>query len=60
MTKPTPRADLVKAVSEATSIVNEAIPLNDGMREALWRHASAMRAAALPVIVRELLDCEVE
>lgn len=60
MTKPTPRADLVKAVSEAKTIVSEAIPVDADSPEAWLREALTMRAAALPVILRELLDYEVE
>jgi hypothetical protein len=60
MTKPTPRADLVKAVSEAQAIVAEAIPIDDDIPEAWRQEALAGRAAALPVILRELFDFEVE
>ena len=52
MVNPTPRSELVKAVSHARSIVAEAIT---GLDDA----SNLMRAAALPVILRELLDVEV-
>jgi hypothetical protein len=57
MTKPTPRSDLVTAVREAWGIVDEAIPAESDMEED-ERH-EMLRAAALPVILRELLDVEV-
>lgn len=62
MTKPTPRADLVKAVGEAWDIVIDAMPddtdpdLDADRREEIVM----MRAAALPVILRELLDYEIQ
>lgn len=58
MTKPTPRADLVKAVSEAAAIIEEALPLE--YVGTMQPDRPALRAAALPVILRELLDYEVE
>jgi hypothetical protein len=61
MTKPTPRADLVKAVEEAWEIVIDAMP-DDTEEGAPYEHRQevvTMRAAALPVILRELLDVEV-
>lgn len=48
------RSELVQAVAEARAIVEEAIPGDPGDRP-VW----ALRAAALPEILRELLDNEV-
>ena len=60
MTRPTPRADLVKAVSEALGIVFEAIgPEHTTSRGDAHQELLTLRAAALPVILRELLDVEV-
>jgi hypothetical protein len=59
MTKPTPRSDLVDAVSEAWAITADAIPIDPDHTEQYQREAITMRAAALPVILRELLDVEV-
>jgi hypothetical protein len=57
MTKPTPRSDVVKAVSEAAAILDEALPLE--YVGAGQPDRPALRAAAMPVILRELLDVEV-
>jgi hypothetical protein len=59
MTKPTPRSDLVKAVSDAKSILDEAIPLAFAVTDDINEGRSMLRAAAMPVIPRELLDVEV-
>lgn len=58
MTKPTPRADLVKAVTEAAAIVDEALPLE--YTGPMQPDRGAFRAAAFPIVLRELLDYEVE
>jgi hypothetical protein len=59
MTRPTPRADLVKAVSEAAAIIDEALPIDSDLPEAWHQETVALKAAAMPVILRELLDYEV-
>jgi len=60
MSKPTPREDLVKAVSEAVGIVYEAIGPELSTRNTdPFEEILTLRAAALPVILRELLDVEV-
>jgi hypothetical protein len=53
MANPTPRSDLVKAVSDAAAILKEAIP-DDGTV-----YVGPLRVAAMPVLLRELLDVEV-
>jgi hypothetical protein len=59
MTKPTPRADLVKAVCDAAAIVGEALPVRSDDDAAWQQEMRTLQAAALPVILRELLDVEV-
>lgn len=60
MTKPTPRAELVKAIGDAWSIVDEAIPLSHEDGPLSREEFLSLRAAAMPVILRELLDYEVQ
>jgi hypothetical protein len=59
MTKPTPRADLVKAVGDAAAIVEEALPVSGDDDPEWQQEMRTLQAAALPVILRELLDVEV-
>lgn len=59
MTKPTPRSELVKAVAISWGIVAEALPIERGDSEAAQRAAVTLQAAALPVILREVLDVEI-
>lgn len=60
MTKPTSRADLVKAVSEAKTIVDDALPRSPDVALADREDLTRLRVAAFGVILRELLDYEVE
>lgn len=56
MGKPVSRAELVTAVSEATAIVEEAIPET---ADRAYTDTLTLRVAALPEVLRELLDYEV-
>jgi len=60
MAKPTRRADLVEAVKEAVAITADAIPAKGQMLEEEYQEIAALRRAVVPVVLRELLDVEVE
>ena len=59
MTKPTSRANLVTAIREAAAIIEEGLPVEQDAQEAWQQETRALQAAALPVILRELLDYKV-